>query len=83
VGTVDNPAVVCGIGVGLCTKLETKVLDNVYDVFSKPVTKIVVTEWYLQDGGRLKDCATLLRLTMTVLMPFPFPSILDKRRSIL
>ena len=28
--TIDDPAVVCGIGVGLCTKLETKIFDNIY-----------------------------------------------------
>ena len=81
-GAVDDPAVVGRVGVGLCSQLKTKVFDDIYPNIS--VTYIVSASMVvLQDGGRLRDCATLLRLTMTVLIPFPLPSIFDRRRSIL
>ena len=54
-GTVDDPAVVGGIGVGLCTKLKTKVFDYVCSTFSKPAFEVamdcmVLTGWWTTQG---------------------------------
>jgi len=92
VGAVDDPTVVGGVCIGLGTELEAKVLDDIYFgpwleiLFFSPThvsrdrQGVSVS---LQAGGRAKEWATLLRLTMTVLIPLPLPSILDWIRSIL
>lgn len=83
VGAIDDPAVIGGIVVGLRAKFKPEIFDDIYSR-SQFQGEILIREVNdIQAGGRAKDWATLLRLTMTVLIPFPLPSILDCRRSIL
>lgn len=81
-GAVDDPAVVLWVDVGLRAELEAEILDDICNDISVSAAVKERIE-HLQEGGRASCSATLLRLTITVLMPLPFPSILDWRRSIL
>ena len=79
-GAVDDPTVISRVGICLCTKLEAEIFDDIYYFVSALIT-ILYDD--IREGGRLREWATLLRLTMTVLIPLPLPSTLDCSFSIL
>ena len=78
---IDDPTVIGWIDGCLSTELEAEVLDDILS--SQQSVLVFGLEENLQAGGRARECATLLRLTTTVLIPLPLPSTLDWSFSIL
>ena len=80
-GAVNDPAVIRRIDVCLSTEFKAEVFDQICDELAEVSLQRYTLD--LQAGGRSKELATLLRFTTTVLIPLPFPSILDWSLSIL
>ena len=53
--TVDNPAIIRRISVGLSAKLEAKVFDYVYLMLATIVGSQSIMNYNEQAGGRAKD----------------------------